>query len=229
MTGKEVFQIWAPTGAKWADWVRPVLFVACDQSNPPNTAANFTIPEIYYLNELENHTAVFLDLPSHAGVKEGLALAALGWRPIPLYNGVNGQRGAMALVNNQAIESALIQGADKLKELTIAPDAPPAFLLDSNRTNRSRISVSVFDNSWDLYSQDIPSAKYFLENGITRIMVRGQAIQKDLAKILYEFQKKGLTILFTNGYEKAKEVSVKKPPEKTLSLRNLLAKIDGSY
>lgn len=27
MTGKDVYKIWAPVGARWVDWVRPVPFV----------------------------------------------------------------------------------------------------------------------------------------------------------------------------------------------------------
>lgn len=27
MLGRDVFKIWAPVGARWVDWVRPVPFV----------------------------------------------------------------------------------------------------------------------------------------------------------------------------------------------------------
>ena len=213
MTGKETFKIWAPMGARWVDWVRPVPFVAIDNPSKTNSIMNFTIENINYI-ELQTDIAIILDLPDYESIKEGIVLAKLGFRPIPLYNGTDEQQGAMALVSNHGIENALIWGAYELQKLKIADDAPPVFLLDSNRIHRFKMNVSVFDNSWDLYDQDIPSAEYFLKNGISKIVVRGVTIQKDLVKILYKFQKKGITILFTDGYEKPKEVSIKKPPKK---------------
>ena len=212
MTGKDVFKTWTVAGAKWTDWVRPVPFIAIDDSVKISEICNFEIPRISYISELLVNTAVIIDIPDYESVKEGLALARIGFRPIPLYNGTNEQKGAMATVNNHAIESALVWGALELKELKIANNAPPAFLLDSNRTHRFKMNVSVFDNSWDLYDQDIPSAEYFLKNGIDSIIVRGESIQKDIARILYKFQKKGIKIFSTNGYAKPKEVTIKKPP-----------------
>ena len=201
MTGRDIFKIWAPAGARWAEWVRPVHFVAIDNVKQVNRVCNFTIPNITYINELKADTAVILDIPGHDGIEEGLALAKLGFRPIPLYNGTNEQQGAMALVDNHTIRIALIWGALELKKLNIADNAPPVFLLDSNRTHRFKMNVSVFDNSWDLYSQDMPSYDYFLEKGINKIIVKGETIQKDLAKLLSNYQKKGIKILFTNGYD----------------------------
>jgi hypothetical protein len=108
----------------------------------------------------------------------------------------------MALVDSH-LENALVWGASELAKLELAQDAPPAFLLDSNRTHRHKMSVSVYDNSWDLYGQDIPSAKFFRENGIEKIIVRGAGakIQKDLARIFKGFKKAGMKIVFTKGWE----------------------------
>ena len=33
MNGRDIFKIYAPYGAKWIDWVRPVPFVAIDIYN----------------------------------------------------------------------------------------------------------------------------------------------------------------------------------------------------
>ena len=214
MKGRQVFEIWAPSGARWVDWVRPVPFVLIDSYDKTNAITNFTIPSINYVNKLQNDTAIFVDLPGCESITEALAIAKLGWRPIPVFNGTNEQYGAMALVNNHSISNALLWGADKLQSISIPKDAPPMFLLDSYRTHRHKINVSVFDNSWDLYPQDIPSAEYFLLNGINKILVRGDSVQIDLQKIFYIFQKKGIRILFTNGFDKPKEVSIKKPPRK---------------
>ena len=211
MTGKEIFKIWTPVGAKWIDWVRPVPFIAIDDRYP---TMNFKIPSIYYINKMQENTAIILDLAGCESIKEGLALVQLGFRPIPLYNGTNGQQGAMALVDSHTIEHALIWGALELEKLKIIKDAPPAFLLDSNRMHRFKMNASIFDNSWDLYAQDIPSAEYFINNGINKIIIRSEVIQKDLVRILYPFQKKGITILHTTGYEEPKVTTIKKPPRK---------------
>ena len=172
------------------------------------------MPAINYTAGNQTNTAIILDLPGCGSIKEGLALAFSGFRPIPLYNGANGQKGAMALVDNRAIESALVWGASKLEKLDIQSGAPPAFLLDSNRAHRFKMNDFVFDNSWDLYDQDMPSARYFIKNQIDKIIVRGETIQKDLNRILYKFQKEGIAILFTNGHEAPKATLIKKPPRK---------------
>ena len=176
--------------------------------NPPITEINFVLNRLIGLEKLSS-------LPGYESVKEGLALAELGWRPVPLYNGTSEQPGARALVDVHGIESALIWGAHKLKKLELQKSAPPAFLLDSNRLFRYKPNDSFFDNSWDIYKQDIPSAEYFLNMGINKVIVRGETINEDLAKILFEFQQKHkITIQFTQGYEAAQEVLILKPAHK---------------
>lgn len=214
MTGIDIYKIWAPTEAKWVDWVRPVPFVGIDNNLKLYEVGDFTIPNISYIKELKKDTAIIIDLPGNESIKEGLVTAKFGFRPIPIYNGTDEQKGAMATVDNYSIKIGLIKGAKELQKIEISNNAPPTFLLDSNRMNRFKMNVSVFDNSWDIYAQDLPTAEYFLKNGINKIVVRGEKIQKDLRKILYKFQKKGIKILFTNGYEKTKEVKIRKPLEK---------------
>lgn len=210
MTGRDIFKIWAPVGAKWVDWVRPVPFIAINDSFKAYDFTSFTIPKINYISELPLDTAIIVDLPGNYSIKEGIGLAKLGFRPIPIYNGTNEQQGSMAIVDNHTIEIGLIRGALELEKIKISNNAPPTFLLDSNRTHRYKMDISVFDNSWDIYDQDMPSAEYFLKNGINKIIVRGESIQRDLRKILYQFQKKGIKILFSNGYEEPKAVTIKK-------------------
>ena len=67
-----------------------------------------------------------------------------------------------------------------MKKIEIKENANPVFLLDLNRLNRYKISDSLFDNSYDIYDQDLPSAKFFLDNGIDTIIVRSEKIEKDL-------------------------------------------------
>jgi len=175
---------------------------------------NHDIPEVIYLDVVQKDTAIILDLPGYESINEGLALAKTGWRPIPLYNGTYEQNGAMALVNNHVINYSLLWGAGVLKSMELDDDAPPVFLLDSNRTHRFKMNVSVFDNSWDIYKQDLPTAKYFIQNGIKKIIVRGDKIHNDLSLILHKFQNKGISIMFTNGFDTPEEIVIKEPSRK---------------
>lgn len=209
MTNKEIYQIWAPTGAKWVDWVRPVAFI--DLMKELNRSYyKVDIPKIFYIDKLENDTAFIIDLPSYESVNESLGLASLGYRPIPVYNGTNEPYGAKANVDNHSIEEALIWGAIELKQLNLDLDAPPAFLVDSNRLHRKKMNASIFDNSWDVYPQDLPSPQYFLNNGIKSIVIRAERINEDLNKVLYKHQQAGINIMYTNGFDKPVKVKLKK-------------------
>ena len=210
MISRDIFNVWAPKGAKWGQWVRPVPFVAINEDFKSYDVCDFIIPNVTYIDKVSNDTAIIVDLSDDEGIKEGIALAKLGFRPIPVYNGTEPQEGVMATVDNNVIEYGLIKGAIELQKLTILNDAPPAFLLDSNRMNRYRMNDSIFDNSWDIYPQDLPSAKYFLENGINKIIIVGEKVQKDLKKILYKFQKEGIKISFVKRYEEPKEMIIRK-------------------
>jgi len=211
MTGRDVFKMWAPPGAKWTDWVRPVPFIFMETSLCMERVYNLKIPDIGYINKKQSDTAIIIDIPEYEGIEEGLGLAGLGYRPVPLYNGTIEQKNSMALVDNCIIATALRAGAFELVKFNIAEDAPPAFLLDSNRLHRYKMDIKLFDNSWDIYQQDLPTAGYFLSSGVDKIIVRSEKVHTDLAKILYGFQKKGLTVFFTNGYDCPKKVSIKKP------------------
>lgn len=210
MINKEIFRIWAPVGSKWIDWVRPVPFVAINKKSESYDLEKFEIININYIDKLEKDTAIIVDKNGNRSIEEGLGLAKIGYRPIPIYNGTNGQDGVLSVVNNHIIETGLIKGAIELNKMKIEKDAPPVFLLDSSRRNRLKMNFSVFDNSWDIYDQDIPTAEYFIKNGINKIIISGEKINKDLKEILYKFQKKDIKIFFTNGYEIPKEIHIKK-------------------
>ena len=214
MTGRDIFKIWAPEKAKWTNWVRPVTFVGINENFEGYEVNNFTIPSINYIKKYSPNVAIFIDLPGDNSIKEGIAISKLGFRPIPIYNGTDEQEGAISTVDNKPIKIGLIKGALELKKIEISANASPAFLLDTNRMNRFKMNESVFDNSWDIYAQDIPSAEYFLKNDIHKIIVRSDSIQEDLKKILYKIQSKGLEIFFTDGYEPPKKVKINKPYKK---------------
>lgn len=216
MTGKEVYKKWAPTGKRWVDWVRPVPFIGIDTPYQVHEFIDDSIPKIFYINNLSKDTAIIIDIEGVDSIKEGIALAHLGYRPIPIFNGTNPSIGVSSTTNNAMIEPLLVWGALELEKIVLEEDAPPVFLLDRNRLNRYKIDPSIFDNSWDIYPQDIPSPDYFLQNGITKIVVRGNQLSRDLKKVLYPYQKKNIKILFTNGYEEAREIKIKKIKEKEL-------------
>ena len=210
MTNKEKYKIWAPDKKRWVDWVRPVPFINIDDSSSRKEFIDYRIPSINYLKKLLNDTALIIDIPGIDSIKEGIALAKLGYRPIPIFNGTDPPIGTISTTNNQIIKPLLIWGAFELKNIKLKNDAPPVFLLDQNRLNRYKINNGIFDNSWDIYDGDLPSPKYLLENGINKIIVRSNFQAKDLQKILYKWQKNNIKIFFTNGYEEPKELKLKK-------------------
>lgn len=207
MRGKEIYKIFAPPGAKWIEWVRPVPFVAIDTYNR-NPIGDWIDRKAMFLKQYQQDTAIFIDLPGKESIELSIDLAHIGYRPIPIFNGTDEQQGSQATTNTYLLESCLINGSEKLKNIKLRNDANPAFLLDSYRTNRYRAKESIFDNSWDLYKQDIPSSEYFKQNGITKIIVVGETIQHDLKKIFLKFQDNGIKIHITDGYLPPKGVKL---------------------
>ena len=209
MIGKEVYKIYAPNGGKWIDWVRPVPFVAIDTYHR-KPIVDWVDRKAMFLKQYQQDVAILIDLPGKESIELGIDLAHMGYRPIPLFNGTDEQQGSQATTNTYLIESCLINGSQKLKNIKLKNDANPVFLLDSYRTNRYRAKESIFDNSWDLYKQDIPSAEYFKQNGINKIIVVGEVIQPDLKKIFLKFQEKGIEFYITDGYIFPKKVKLTK-------------------
>ena len=63
----------------------------------------------------------------------------------------------------------------------------------------------MFDNSWDVYHQDLPTEDYFLNNGITKIVIISENLSKDLKTIFFkEYAKKRLSFYLTDGYDEPK-------------------------
>ena len=211
MTAKEIYQIWAPYGKKWVDWVRPVPFVQMNYYRKMYNYSDFVIPTVGYVNKGENNVAYIVDLPGIESVKEGLALAKEGFRPIPIFNGTAEQQKARATVDNQSAGVGLILGVEELSKITLDEALLPAFLTDRNRLQRYKMDVSLFDNSWDVYPQDLPSAEYLFAQGICKVIVVGPDVAKDLKKILYKYQKKNIDIYWTDRYELPKKVKIRRP------------------
>lgn len=210
----EAYKEWAPEGARWTQWAKPVMFM----STAETVFAKLEIPEVDWLQGLESNTMIIVDLPGERGVVESLALARMGYRPVPLYNGVDGRVYSM-VVKVGEIRKALFTGADELAGYDISPDAPPVFMLDSNRMAGSGKQPGTYDNRWCVFPQDMPSASFLLKAGIRRIIVRSDKIQNDLAHILLRYQKEGIEIYLCPDRE-IKKISVVRPSRfKSLSYR----------
>ncbi len=209
MTNKEIYKIWAPVGKRWVDWVRPVPFVYINESTPPPQLTLMGLPGLSALNLDDRKTAVIVDLQGDDGIEAGILLAQqYGYRPIPIYNGVQEQNGSRATSDNHSVMNGLVWGSSILSQISLADDAPPAFLLDTNRLQSFRIDGSIFDNSWDTYHQDLPTEDYFLKNGIERIVVIGNAMPRDLKAIFADFPRKQIAVYWTDGYDQVKRINI---------------------
>ena len=212
--GRKLYDIWAPAGKKWVDWVRPVPFLEIHHYTKSYCMSNRSIPEITCASGEARDTAVLVDLPGGESVAWGLALAKKGFRPIPVFNGTLEQEGARATVDNQSAGMALLWATMLLGGMELAEDAPPAFLTDTNRLQRHVMVESLFDNSWDVYHQDLPSAEYMWQQGIRKVVLICNTPAEDLKKILYPYGKRGMEILWTKGYEAPKKLRLRKPRDK---------------
>lgn len=231
MTAKEIYKIWAPAGKLWIDWVRPVPFISIGQYSKAYAMPDLALPKVVFLEEPQDkslleillgsapeldlkETAIIVDLNGEECVRYGMALTKYGFRPIPIYNGTIEQQGARATVDNQSVGMALERWAKELDKKNLDDNANPAFLLDRGRLNRYKLEDAMYDNSWDVYPQDLPSAHYFLDHGINNILViGGRKISRDIKKILVAHQKKGLKIYHTNGYERPKKKYIFHKPQ----------------
>ena len=201
MTPDQLFPIWSPAGSAWADWVKPVLFAHAAGIEPP--ASPLPPFDVRWVKPADESTAMVIDLPGPVSVSAGLALARLGYRAVPLFNAVPGPPGmhahtAFALVEVWPIVAALVELATPLSTIELDPNAPPAFLLDSNRrTGRGAPLPGRFDNRSVSFPTDFPSASLLLHRGITRaILVQPNTSQPqpDLAHTLRAWQDAGIGI-----------------------------------
>ena len=196
MTNEELFDIWAPADVAWSVWVKPVLFaqrtIARDDMSSPDEWLNM---DPTWAPGAHDRTALVVDLPGRQSLLAGLALAARGYRPVPLYNACSG---VSAVVPMEPILDLLARGATYLAGLYLPDDSPPAFLLDADRLRGSGPPIpGRFDNRWLVFPQDFPSAN-FLRSHATRsaLLVQTQADQpqSDLAHVLLRWQQGGLPL-----------------------------------
>ncbi|HYU33068.1 MAG TPA: hypothetical protein VEW48_12980 [Thermoanaerobaculia bacterium] len=226
MDSAELFDVWAPAGAAWSPWAKPVLFAAQPSLPPPEPVAPMAeaaplLPRF----QLTGSPAVVVDLPGARSVQAGLALAREGFRPVPLYNGSDHPA---ALVSVQPIVREFETGAGSLAGLRLSPDAPPAFLLDAERQTPRGGVPGRYDNRWLVFPQDFPSASFLRSRQISRVVLLQEPGSpqpaEDLAHVLRRWQEAGLEIFLTHPGEGSSPVplQVEKPSRfRDLSYRAL--------
>lgn len=195
LNAEACFAVWAPDGAIWSPWAKPALFatgnVFASGELPPDPSGAIDHP---VLPEVFTATAVVIDLPGAESVRVGMAMAARGFRPVPLYNGTSGP---MPVVDNAALAAAIGQQTTTLGALPLRPDAKPAFLLDSTRlTATTPIGPGRYDNRWVTLPQDFPSAALLQHHGLTQVtlIVAGGTPMPDLSHVARRWQEAGLRI-----------------------------------
>lgn len=201
MTPREVYDVWAPAGGSWSDWVKPVLFahIGGTWAKPVLfTGAQPLPPQSFdpsWAPAADGETAIVADIPGPAAVWFGLALADRGYRPVPLFNAVPGPS---AVVEVQPMITALETATESLKALRLPWAAPPAFLLDANRRmGHAAPEAGMFDNRSVSFPTDFPSANLLASRGIRSTLLVQQTAtqpQPDLAHTLRRWQEAGIVI-----------------------------------
>jgi len=204
MNRRRVYLAWAPDAAVWSDWIKPVLFSYVDEDAEESATAPplTSVPKTWLIDEERasaaslSELAVIVDLPGTMGVSVALGLAEQGLRPVPLYNSLPGSE--ESLVDSSAILSALTAGTGWLRERALPIDAPPAFLLDSQRrSSRFEDHAGRFDNRWVVFTTDFPSAQRLAESGIRRALLLRAGdvtVPGDLVPVLAAWKRGGIAL-----------------------------------
>ncbi len=196
MTNEELFDIWAPADVAWSAWVKPVLFTQqivprADLSSPDE----WRNADVTWAPEPHENAALVLDLPGRQAMLTGLALAARGYRPVPLYNACCSHS---AVVPMEPILDLIVRAAPYLAGLFLPDDAPPAFLLDADRLRGTATPrPGLFDNRWLVFPQDFPSASFLQShaaNSVLLVQLHAGQPQSDLAHVLLRWQQAGLRL-----------------------------------
>lgn len=207
MTGEQCFAAWAPDDAAWTAWAKPVLFSQLRslgvQPRP--------VPEFRgRLPRFGADTALVVDVEGRDAVAAGLALAGLGWRPVPLFNATMAPK---AIVDMVPVMEALLAGAEELEAAQVRPHAPPAFLLDSRRMN-GLPRPGHYDNRSLVLPQDLPSATMLLTHGIREVVLVQPAPgtpRKDLSHVLLRWQQAGLALRWEGTGGEVARLSIDPP------------------
>ena len=176
---------WIAAAGQWAQFIKPSLLATAAQGPdmwivPPHELALGWVPR-------GTDTAVIVDLPAFQSISVAAAFSRLGWCVVPMFNTTAGLD--EEIVPTVPIMSALIGAADGLHE---APQGPPVFLLDSERSSWRPIPKEVwangayFENRWFVFAEDFPTAASFASHGIKKLLVvtRETPLKADLRDAL---------------------------------------------
>lgn len=209
----EIYKIWAPEEVEWSQWAKPVLFMGernrFVSMNAEKRYDVLEVTKIDWISTASSNTMIIVDLPGVESIEEGMGLAHIGYRPVPLYNGVDGLN---PLVDVRQLGFSLFRAADELSQIHLRENATPVFLLDSNRMEGSK-TPGKFDNRWSVFAQDMPSASYLIEKGINKVIVRTHWIKDDLSHILCRYQDKGIDIYLCDKTNISTKTTVYEPPK----------------
>jgi len=200
MNGEEIFNIWTPATSPWAVWAKPVLFTDLSTwDGARSLRPNWEMLNVDWIKSIAPNTALIIDLPNSQSIFYALALAKLGYQPVPLFNCCSASFGEEEVLSTSDLRADLNRGASDLQTIQLSRDARPAFLLDAVRLiGTCTPSPGKFDNRWMVFPQDFPSATFLREAGIIQIVViqfsKGKP-QEDLRQVLLRWQEAGLQIL----------------------------------
>lgn len=214
MTGKELFEIWAPNDSIWSQWVSPALFAQIDYAKVGNPAHTDAPEMAWHEQKARPDSAVVIDLPGADSIRLAVALARRGYRPVPIINASPGPIGfhlsllpqptssmssAVVVLDMSSLVREICEGTARMRALALTSDAPPAFILDSLRLKGTNpLRDDMFDNRWMVFPQDFPSAKFLAEQKIRRVTVvqtEKMQPQEDLSHVLLRWQEAGIEIL----------------------------------
>jgi hypothetical protein len=222
MNKEEVFSAWAPAESTWSRWAKPVLFAYLDAASSDSAETDAPV-DVSYAPASSDNVALLVDLPGREGVVAGIAFAAIGYRPVPLYNAIPLPSQdppdihiGLAAVSVTPIIRALKNGAEQVAQVNLPADAPPAFLLDANRAAEGKLDPRAFDNRSLILTTDFPSANFLASKGIHRALLvqRGGAEpQTDLAHVLRRWQDGGIQLERTTigSSEKTEPFEIARP------------------
>jgi hypothetical protein len=207
MNKEEIYLTWAPDSSLWSRWAKPVLFAYLESESSPIPAWENVI-DASWAPSPEEKVILVLDLPGAEGVLMSIALATKGYRPVPLYNAVPLPTREpliglpiglpIVAVDVLPIIAALKEKSEHLAQLSLANDAPPAFLLDANRHGDGpEMRPGEFDNRSISFTTDFPSANFFAAHGFKRVLLAQRnniTPQPDLAHSLRRWQEAGFVL-----------------------------------
>jgi hypothetical protein len=212
MDKEAIFDAWAPEGALWSPWCKPVLFAHLPRALPKRDPV--PDPDLSWAPPAAERIAIVVERPGLVSVALGLALAELGYRPVPLFNACPppvpdplfepfAKSAELALVDVDSILAALVIGVDRLRALNLPADAPPAFLLDSERGHsRMPVRSGLFDNRSVVFSTDFPSARFLRDHGISSAVVAngtGRPLAFDLEHALRAWSTEGIALFLKSA------------------------------